>query len=85
MLNIPLTERVLRKKGINTKCVAIYGICSRQPRNPPNAEPWPDVLLKLPQRSQKFLSLLTLQTNLGRTQNRYGRINPFSTYKTFNW
>ena len=82
MLNIPLTEWVLRKKGIDTKCIAICGICSRRPRNPPNAGPWPDVLLKLPQRSRKFLSLLTLQTSLGRTQNRHGRINPFSTYKT---
>jgi len=29
MLNIPLTEQVLRKKGINTKCIVICSICSR--------------------------------------------------------
>ena len=82
ILNIPLTEWVLRKKGIDTKCIAICDICSQWPRNPPNAGPWPDVLLKLPQCSRKFLSPLTLQTNLGHTQNRHRHINSFSTYKT---
>ena len=52
ILNIPLVERILHRNGVDVKCVAICGICSRRPRSPPLAGPWPDVLLNLPQRSQ---------------------------------
>ena len=40
------------------------------------------MLLNLPQHSRKFLSPLTLQTNLGHTQSHHEHINPFSTYRT---
>jgi hypothetical protein len=81
-LNVPLVERVVCRNGVNVNCVAICRICSQRPRSPPGAGPWPDVLLLLPQRSRKFLSPLTLQTNLGRTRSHHKHINPFSTYRT---
>ena len=47
-----------------------------------NPSPWPDCLLELPHQSQKFLSPLSLQTNLGRTQSYSSSNNPYSTYRT---
>ncbi len=47
-----------------------------------NLSPWPDYLLELLYRSQKFLSPLSLQTNLGHTQSYSSSNNPYSTYYT---
>ena len=47
-----------------------------------NPGPWPDCLLELLHQSQKFLSSLFLQTNLGHTQSYSSSNNPYSTYCT---
>ena len=66
--------------------VAICSLCKKNPREAPSAGPWPEVLLRIPQRSKMFLSPIKLNCNLGRTQShsRDGNHNPYSTYRTLS-
>lgn len=66
--------------------VAICFMCKKSPREAPSAGPWPEVLLRIPQRSKMFLSPIKLNCNLGRTQShsRDGNHNPYSTYRTLS-
>ena len=44
LLLFHLLQHIVARPSRGVLC----SICSRQPRNPPNVGPWPDVLLKLP-------------------------------------
>jgi len=62
--------------------IAICKACNINPCSLNNPGPWPQCLLDLPQRSRIFLSPLTLQTSLGRTQSSQQIYNPYTTYWT---
>ena len=62
--------------------IAICKACKIKPGLLNNPGPWPKCLTDLPHRSRMFLSPLTLQTSLGRTQSHQPWNNPYSTYRT---
>jgi hypothetical protein len=62
--------------------VAVCGKCRIIPQQPIDGGPWPMILLELPQHSRMFLSPLTINTNLGRTQGAQAYLNPYTTYRT---
>jgi hypothetical protein len=62
--------------------VAVCKKCLSTPKPPITGEPWPSLLTGLPQHTRIFLSPLTLQTNLGRTQGAQTSLNPYVTYRT---
>ena len=69
------------KRGVQK--VATCSECQTNPRNPIDAGPWPELLLRLPQRSRVYLSPLTLQTSLGRTSRPHGRdMSHWANYRT---
>jgi hypothetical protein len=62
--------------------VAVCKKCRVTPQEPIAGGPWPLILLDLPQHSRMFLSPLTINTNLGRTQGAQAYLNPYTTYRT---
>lgn len=66
--------------------VAVCTLCRKRSRKCVEADPWPDVLKAIPQRSKMFLSPVKLNCNLGRTQSHStgDRHNPYSTYRTLS-
>ena|SRR2546421_233014 len=62
--------------------VAVCKKCRFSPQEPIAGGPWPMMLLELPQHSRMFLSPLTINTNLGRTQGAQVHLNPYTTYRT---
>jgi hypothetical protein len=82
----PISEKLQLSPTMQIKngheCIAICKGCKTIPGRIINPGPWPQCLLDLPHRSRMFLSPLTLQTNLGRTQSSRQVHNPYSTYRT---
>ena|SRR2546421_10158347 len=82
----PIEEILQRQPRIQTidadSEVAVCNTCRATPQDPITGGPWPMTLLKLPQYSRMFLSPLTLNTNLGRTQGAQVHLNPYNTYRT---
>jgi len=62
--------------------IAICSKCRVIPQKPITGGPWPTTLLELPQHSRMFLSPLTINTNLGRTQGAQATLHPYTTYRT---
>jgi len=62
--------------------IAICSKCRVTPQKPITGGPWPQILLELPQHSRMFLSPLTINTNLGRTQGAQATLHPYATYRT---
>lgn len=64
--------------------ISICSLCAKKPREAPHVGPWPQEILRVPQRSKMFLSFAKLNCNLGRTQSysNSGYHNPYSTYRT---
>lgn len=85
-MEYPLTStfgyEVIVKERNGIEFIAVCYSCNIKPRLPPNSGPWPVELIELPQRSRIFLSPVSLQTNLGRTQSYNQSHNPYSTYRT---
>ena len=63
---------------------AVCAKCVIDPQKPPSIGPWPDLLLSLPQQSRIFLSLVQLQTSLGRLQGQNTSLNPYTNYRTLS-
>ena len=66
--------------------IAICSVCKRHVREAPDVDPWPTALLRIPQLSKMFLSVVKLNCNLGRSQSHSECHwhNAYSTYRTLS-
>ena len=80
LAKLQILPKIYTKNGQDY--VAICKACKTEPGLLINPGPWPKCLIDLPHRSRMFLSPLTLQTSLGRTQSHQPWNNPYSTYRT---
>jgi hypothetical protein len=77
ILGYPVANRMKR----TVHQIAVCTHYKSSPRSPSSAGLWPDQLTSISQYSRMFVSPVSLQTSLGRTQSQSHTINPDSTYR----